>query len=646
MYGARLSRTAPRKVAAPLSSRRRLAAPLAAVLLSSLVLVAPSGARTFCVASPHDCAGTAEPSVQAALDAAAGVAGRDRVEVGQLVEQASFAVAAGNAVDVVGVGSPYLFLDQDAGPGIAIAEPTAVVSGFRVFSEPGGPAPALDVAAGTLRDLDVESVGVDPVIRLGAGTLDHVTFPAAGPGAVAVRAVGPGGVIGDSVIFGQVAVRSSSDDLVIRRSVLEGRGWSPDAAALRVAAGRVTADDTGIYLSGEATGTVGVDVAPGAGSAELALRGTTVHGDGQPTLSTGVRASCTGGGSATVTLLDTAVFGFDTDLRRAAPNCAMSLDHVRYRTRDAGTGGTFADGPGVTAGPVGPFATWVAPGFDSPLIDAGSARADADTDLRGDPRVADGDGDGVAARDIGAVEYGRRAPQAVLEDQEAYPGTRSAIWDGGSTDPDEGDAGRLTYAWTIDGAPVAPADVDPGDGSARHTFATLGAHAVTLTVTDPAGLSDTASATVDVVPAPPPLVHDGGGPTPPPGQTGPPVAIVPPGPLATPHTTPSKRTPPKDVVASLIDLRLHAGRELRVRVTCRNTGDCRGVVALRAGTVALGRSRAFALHAGGVRTVAVRVSRAGRRLLRRHPKGTKVTVRVLRLDGRTWTNGMGATVTS
>lgn len=626
---------------------------MAAALLASLVLAAPSEAQTFCVAAPEGCAGTAASTIQAALDAAAGAPGRDRVEVGFGVEDpaASFTVAAGNAVDVVGVGDPWIFLDEHA-PGIAIAEPTAVVSGLHVLTAVGGPAPAIDVAAGTLRDSIVESGGVDPVIRLGAGTLDGLEFPSNGPHSVGVRAVGPGGVIADSQVFAETAVESSSDDLVVRRSILEGRGWSSSAAALRVTAGKVTADDVGAYMSGDAAGTVGVDVAPGAGSAELALRSTTVRGDGQPTLATGVRASCAGGGSATVALLDTVVFGYDTDLQRAAPGCAMSLDHVRYRTRDAGTGGTFADGPGVTVGPVGPFGTWVDPGFDSPLIDAGSARADAEVDLNGRPRVADGDGDGTATRDIGAVEYQRRAPHALLSGQVAYLGTEWELYDDGSWDPDGGDEGRLSFAWTIDGAPVAPADVDAETGAVRHTFTTLGEHAVTLTVTDPTGLSDTATSTVKVLPVPvyeddDPGDGDGGPPPIPPAPTqpGPGTTIVPPGPPVTPTTRPSTRKPPKAVVASLIDLRLHAGRELRVLVNCRNTGDCRGRIALRAGTVTLGRSRAFTLHGGAVRRMTVPISAAGRRLLRRHPKGTKVTVRVLRLNGRTWTNGMGATVT-
>jgi hypothetical protein len=41
----------------------------------------------------------------------------------------------------------------------------------------------------------------------------------------------------------------------------------------------------------------------------------------------------------------------------------------------------------------------------SPLIDAGDPAAGAGTDLDGKPRVVDGDGDGIARRDMGAFEY-------------------------------------------------------------------------------------------------------------------------------------------------------------------------------------------------------------------------------------------------
>jgi hypothetical protein len=636
-------------------SRRppRAAFPVTPLLLSlvySLALAVPAGAgaATFC-AGVGGCATGDHATIQGALDAAAAAPGRDTVRVGAPDDAAGFTIAAGNAVDVLpdadADGRGHLQLDGPAG--IVVEEPTAVVAGFEVltgFDAP--PVPAIDLKAGTLRDVEVFAAVQDPVIRLGAGTLDGITFPHAAPGSRAVQAVGPGGVIQDSQLFAGTALTSSSDALVVRTTILEGRAWSAGSSALKVTDGATTLDDVGLYAGGAAA-PVAVDVAPGAADdATLTLRSVTVRGDGQPTLSTGVRATCASGGTATVSLVDTAVFGSDTDLQRAAPGCAMSLDHVRYRTRDAGTGGTISDGPGVSSGPVGPFGTWLDPGFDSPLIDAGSARAATDTDVDGRPRVVDGDADGTATRDIGAVEYQRRAPDAVLADAKAWRGYATTLSAAESSDPDGGDHERLTYAWAIDGAP-ASTGVDAQAGTLTTTFATLGAHAVALTVTDPTGQSDTATATVTVGEYVSPPYDPPRPPRPPgdPGTTTPP-ALPPPAVPRPPSLPNAMRTA---IGAGLQDSRLHGrgGRLLRVSVTCFQHATCRGRIVLRSGKVTLGRSPAFRIKGDGHNvTLSVPIGKAARAYVRRHRKGVDVRIAVVRLSGKGWTIGGGGHVTA
>lgn len=631
-------------------SRRPPRAALSAALLPlslAVALAAPAGAATFC-AGVEGCAGD-HATIQGALDAAAAAPGRDTVRVGWAADSAGFTIAAGNAVDVVSDGDRQ-YLELDGPAGIVVEEPSAVISGFTVMTtNPAQPTPAVDLEEGTLRDVEFYVAVADPTVRLGSGTLDHVTFPHATEGSRAVQAVGPGGVIEGSQLFAQTALSSASDDLVVRNAILEGYSWgNADSSALKVTAGAATLDDVGVYESG--TGApVAVDVAPAAaGSAALTLRSVTVRGDGQPTLSTGVRATCASGGTATVTLADTAVFGSDTDLQRAAPGCAMSLDHVRYRTRDAGTGGTIADGAGVSSGPVGPFGTWLDPGFDSPLIDAGSARSAADTDVDGRPRVVDGDGDGTAVRDIGASEYQRRAPVAVLGDTSAWRGSPATFWADASYDPDGGDKGRLTYAWTVDGA-APTTGLDAAHQTLTQTFATLGTHAVALTVTDPTGLSDTATATVTVTEYVPPTYDED---PPPPAPPAPPVTTP------APPTTPTTPTPPvvrpelpnamtTTIGAALLDHRLRGpgGRQLHVLVTCFQHAWCRGWVVLRAGKVKLGTSPTFRIRGdGGAVTLTVELGQAARRFVRAHPKGVDVGVSIVRVTGKGWTIGGGGRV--
>jgi hypothetical protein len=300
---------------------RRLRAPLAAaLLLSSLVVAVPGAAgATFCVGSDRPCDGTQESSIQAAVNAAADAPGRDRVLVGVLGTDPGFTIAAGNAVDVVSNGDPTgIILYGNAR--IVVDEPTAVIENLW-FHGGGVATPMIDLRRGTWHRGGSQSYPRDPVVRLGNATLDGVQIQ----NGTAVRAVGPGGLIKDSVLSGETALVSSSDDLVVRRSRLEGVYMAtPDAGAVRVTAGRVTFEDTDISASGTATGLVGVDVVPATGGhADVVLRRAMVHGEGQPTPAVGVRATCPSGASAMVRLVSPEVTGFTTDVQTTGTGCTL-----------------------------------------------------------------------------------------------------------------------------------------------------------------------------------------------------------------------------------------------------------------------------------------------------------------------------------
>jgi plastocyanin len=233
-------------------------------------------------------------------------------------------------------------------------------------------------------------------------------------------------------------------------------------------------------------------------------------------------------------------------------------------------------------------------------IDAGTpgplGGAEATTDIDGEPRLVDGDGDGNARRDMGAFEYGRRAPSVTVS-----PATGSATvgtpvtFTATGKDPD-GDA--LTYEWSFSdgGAASGP--------QATHAFTTPGRHTAIVVVHDSTGLTQSFIARIEVAAAP----------------------------LAAGDLTPP--------AISLRAKRVRATSTgiVRLWVLCgaSEPEPCRGTVALSLRVKAKGsrkiRSLAakgggFAIESGKRKLVGTRLSRAGLRELHRRGRATaQVTV--------------------
>jgi serine protease len=141
----------------------------------------------------------------------------------------------------------------------------------------------------------------------------------------------------------------------------------------------------------------------------------------------------------------------------------------------------------------------------SPAIDAGNNAAPQvpPTDLDGNPRVADGNGDGTAVIDMGAFEAvnTNRPPVANAGPDQTVPagaGCLAAVaLDGrASSDPD-GDA--LAYVWT--GA------FGTASGATPSVTLPPGTYAIVLTVTDGRGGSASDTVTVTVVDTTPPAIQ-------------------------------------------------------------------------------------------------------------------------------------------
>jgi hypothetical protein len=647
-----------------LSFSRRLVPPLLACALLLGVSAASAEAATFCVYAPDPCTGTTEPSLQAAIDAAAPDGG-GTIRVGfeaplTAGSHETIRIAAGNAVHIVGdmideLGLPALVQVGGAAAGqspVVIDEPGAEITDLGLSDGTTADAPVVELRSGTLSGVRVQaSADGATALHLAGGTLrDGTSVDGAGTG---VLADGATATIEDTDIFGLHGLDSAAGALTLVRSVVEG-----DSTALRVTAGAVTSDDSFFspsdwYGDPDPAARL-VDVAPAAGDAvSVTLRSATL--DAFDLSGSGLAATCAGGGAtADVTLTDAlAVRAGTSDLAASGAGCTMHLDHVQFGTRAAAAGGAVYD-YGVSLfqrpGDATLLERWdqyAQPSWHSPARNAGSARALAagETDVLGNPRVVDG------ARDLGAIEYQHRAPVADIEaDQDTVTAGEEADFDDGATrDPDHE---TLDEQFTLDGMPLPafswddwdgiaeiPAQAQDGDGFAWFTPRAPGAHSIGLTVTDPSGLSSSARQDVQVV----------AGPVRPPGRAGrtgtttTPVAPVPAAPQPAAPTAPQivPYTGRGLQIAFGNTRRLTAGGRLPVALGCMQDSTCTGVVrVLLAGTrtsdrpVAIGRLD-YSLRAMQSKTYNITLSKAGRRaIVHSAGKGRRVLLAAYRHAGR------------
>ncbi|MES1193116.1 MAG: hypothetical protein ABUM26_02245, partial [Solirubrobacterales bacterium] len=319
-------------------------------LVAAFVLPATAAqAEVFCVGAPAGCHGTASATLQSALDAAAALSGADRVEVDSGVTAHGFTITAGNAVELVGVdGSPTIVADG-ADP-VTVDEPQATVRGL-AFQAGGSGTPApIDLRRGTIADSSIVNATTGTAVRVVDGTLrgTHVTSGTAA-GAVGVLADSGTATLEDTSVEGTTGIVADGATLVLYRvRVKAGAILSAGPAggsALRVTAGStVTVDDSAFALGG-ASDDAAVDVRATAGATTVTLRSVTVHplpNDNLPTVSQGVRAACSGNGTADVEVRDSVVTAYSTDLVSAGAGCSIDRQGAAYATADV-TGGATLD---------------------------------------------------------------------------------------------------------------------------------------------------------------------------------------------------------------------------------------------------------------------------------------------------------------
>ena len=249
---------------------------------------------------------------------------------------------------------------------------------------------------------DVTDAPGEPVRVIGAGRrLTELGRADLGEDRSSVSAMTLSATVGNAL-----AVRGSASDLQV-----VGRVRLRDGAVMRtssvsgalVSAGQVRMDSVSV------AGT-GIDVESGA----LTARHVTVVGTG----ATGVRVPA----GAQATLANSIVWGFQT----SGPVTA-TFSHLPQSGVD----------PGFAAAPDDLRLTAL-----SPLVDAGEpapldVEAEPETDALGDVRVTDGDGDGIARRDLGAFERRPVPPPPTAGNLLANPGAElgTAVTDDTSSPP-------------------------------------------------------------------------------------------------------------------------------------------------------------------------------------------------------------------
>jgi hypothetical protein len=400
--------------------------------LSAVVLLcaaAHAEGATFCVSDPACLTGggTSQATLQAAFDAAdANGPALDRVEIGATTLPAGGTADSTNPVQLVGEGRDQTFVGGTGkiikldGAGSSTSDLTITLDSTSDTAglESVGPATRVAVTA-------TASSTTPTGIQIGPGDSSDldVDFPSSSFSVginMAALAGDPDFSLKDASVNAAIGVwvSAGSGSAAIRRVDIEARFFG-----VLLDNGTFTLDNSFIALGGNSSDIRALSASPTYGPVDLTARNLTLVGAGS---GTGIQANaaCTvpgsGTGPVTASVSSSIIRGFNLDLqRRGRGDCNPSVPSnlsVSYSIFDPAKVDDFSTGA-LTQGAgnlnVDPLFTNVLGGdFSltpaSPALDAGDPAGlvaeESLTDLAGNPRVADGNGDGTARRDMGAFE--------------------------------------------------------------------------------------------------------------------------------------------------------------------------------------------------------------------------------------------------
>jgi len=434
-----------------LRGRSGLRGGFAAILLaaSALALPASAGAATICVGIGGGSCGASAATLQAALDAAKATTADDRVVLGAGRFEGPFKYkpgADGGTLDLLGQGNDTILtapggatvitvldLRRDlAGHAANVSDLSVHVPVNTTASNPGNT--GIQAAGSVTRvkvAFDANDVGGNVLIGVllpvpGAVVRQsEIELPPSGNFAAGVEVQGAPGaapaLIVDSRIVAGTGISASAPATVVRSRIVTGRN------GIEACNAAVTAEDSLIRVVGSGKGLeVEGDNRCGSAQSSITARHLTIVGSG--VLAGQIGAFVTSGVAGQNPVLDLSssivrdvqtAFKTQTFAGVATTRVGASDFEAARHTEVSGGGGiaVFEQSvPNIDADPL--FADPLAGSFallpGSPAIDAGLSTGlvlgESASDLAGNPRILDGNGDGTARRDMGAFEAPAIAP--------------------------------------------------------------------------------------------------------------------------------------------------------------------------------------------------------------------------------------------
>jgi len=392
---------------------RRLVCP--ALVVAGLAGAVPASAATLHVAqnggTTPGCPQSSPCRLSAAIAQADAAQDRDTLLVlGALADTGSGAAVdlSQSPIELIGSGrAGGTVIARTGNPAVRVGLASAV-SGAELHSAGGAVAQA--VPGAVLRAVNVRNSGngdgVSFVSAPGVSVLEDVDISAPnGTGVVADLDPSAQTFVRDSTIAAPTGLALGRGNHQVQRSTIRSTRAGIVLGTL-LSGGRLDASSSVIRMEGD--GGEGVDL---RSTSDARLRQLTVDGVSVSGATGGVAVS----GSAEAIVRGSIVRGFAADLR------SSEAGRIEVGTTDYATTAGFVDpspGGNVNLDP----AFFDRPGGDyrlrhlSPLLDAAGddtpVAPESATDRLNSPRLADGDGDGVVRRDMGALEY--RRPVAAL----------------------------------------------------------------------------------------------------------------------------------------------------------------------------------------------------------------------------------------